>query len=629
MPRLRGVLAMLFSLSFVTSALAATGAQKSRKEIDPKYQWNLSDVYPSVSAWRSDCASVKEEGHALAKFEGKILTSPETLEAFLVAYEKLDAKVDRISRYTTLLFSQDANDPESNALMGESHVVSAAFSSDTAFYASELSKLTESQLSGFLSKNPKLEKYKTFLTGFIGSTENSLPKDQEKLLAKADGVFGSPAEIYFHLSSDLDFPTIRDEKGQSVAVTQANYLLLRESQNRKVRKDSYEGILKTYQKVQGTMGAILNTLASAQNFFRTIHNQPSSLEAAVGPRMVPVYNTLIETVHDGLPTLHRYYDLRKRILGYQEIHPYDMWVPLVPTYKMTFPYDQAKGILVDALAPLGDDYGNVLAKCFTPGWIDVYGNAGKRIGAYSSSVYGIHPYVLINYTGNYRSLSVLSHEIGHSVNTCLNEKDNSFLSSGFSSPVTAEVASQVNELLLMDYMINHASNNKQKLYFLCEYANGILKTIFTRTQLAEFEKVIHEHSDAGEPLTAQYLNETWRKLSQQYYGSGVRLDALNDVEWAQDYHLYSCFYLYGYPTSYAASLAIEDRILREGKPAVDSYMRFLRARASDHPLDLLKEAGVDLTSPSPVKAVLAKFDRIVAEIDRLSGEIQVKRSKEK
>ena len=611
-----------FSLS-VASPVLADGAVKSRSQMDPRYQWRLEDIYPSGAAWQKDWKEVKSQTEALAKYEGKLLSSPRTLLAFLVAYESACVKLSRLFEYAQRGSDQDTSVSSFDALVGKSEVLFKDVSAATAFLSPEIARMTEKKLAHFVAQEPKLKNYRQFLSNAIRQGRHTLPKEQEALLAQSGEVMGVPENAFGKLAdTDLKFPTIKDESGKDTELSEGRYISLLESDKREVRKNAYVGLLSTYGAVNNTMAALLNGQVKAHVFNRTVRKYPSAIAAALDNENIPikVYDSLVSTVNEGLPTLHRYYALRKQVLNLPEQRPYDWSVALVPGSKMEFPFEEGKKIINEALAPLGQEYLKVLNKGFDSRWVDVYENKGKRSGAYSASVYGVHPYVLQSYSGTYWDLSTLAHEMGHAVNGYFSQTSNNFFNAD--NPIfVAEVASQTNEILLMDYLLKKTTDRKQRLFLLCQYADGIIGSIFRQTQYAEFEKTIHQKADGGETLTSDFLNGTWNSILKKYAGPANTLEPESRFGWSRVPHFYYNFYVYKYSTSYAASLAMAEKIEKEGQPAARKYLRFLKAGSSKYPVQLLQEAGIDLTTPQPVKTTVKKLGEIVDQIEALSKEI--------
>jgi oligoendopeptidase F len=619
---------LLTALSLsVASPVLADGAVKSRSQSDPRYQWRIEDIYASTAAWQKDWKEVKSETKALAKYEGKLLSSPQTLLAFLEAYEGSSVKLSRLFEYAQRGSDQDTSVSAFNALVGKSEYLAKDVGAATAFVSPEVAKMSEKKLARFLATEPKLKNYRQFLANVIRQGRHTLPKEQEALLAQSGEVMGVPENAFGKLAdTDLKFPTIKDEKGQNTELSEGRYISLLESDKREVRRNAYVGLLSTYGSVNNTMAALLNGEVKAHVFNRTVRKYPSAMAAALDNENIPtkVYDSLVSAVNEGLPALHRYYALRKKVLNLPDQRPYDWSVALVPGSKMEFPYEEGKKIINAALAPLGKEYLKVLNKGFDSRWVDVYENKGKRTGAYSASIYGIHPFVLQSYSNTYWDLSTLAHEMGHAVNGYFSQTSNNFFNAD--NPIfVAEVASQTNEILLMDYMLEKTTDKKQKLFLLCQYADGIIGSIYRQTQYAEFEKAIHRKADGGETLTVDFLNGTWNSILKKYAGPANTLEPESRFGWSRIPHFYYNFYVYKYSTSYAAALAMAEKIEKEGQPAAQKYIRFLKAGSSEYPVQLLQEAGIDLTTPQPVKITVAKFGEIVNQIDALSKEIQAGR----
>jgi oligoendopeptidase F len=454
----------------------------------------------------------------------------------------------------------------------------------------------------------------------VRTKSHTLPKDIEQILAKSTQVAGIPYDTFAMLSKDMKLPTIKDESGKDVPLTSANYSSYMASTNRDIRKAAFDGMYHTLDTFQHTFAQTLSGQVKLDNYYASVRKYPSALTASVDPNNVPpdVYSQLITTVNKNLPLLHRYISLKKKILGLDELHMYDIYTPLAKNDTAYIPYDEAQQIIGDALKPLGDDYVKVLSQAFQNRWIDVYSTDDKQSGSYQLGVYNTHPYVLLNYQGNYESVSTIAHELGHAMQSYYTDHHQNFLNANY--PIfTAEVASTLNETLLNKYLYAHANTKQEKMYLLNQYLENFRTTLFRQTQFAEFEKIIHEKEQAGESLNAEALDRIYLDLNKKYYGSDMVSDDQIAMEWARIPHFYRNFYVYQYATSFAASNALAKQVLDQGKPAVERiHDKFLSAGNSAPPLDVLKAAGIDMSSPEPIEQAMKVFEESLNELEKLS-----------
>jgi oligoendopeptidase F len=418
----------------------------------------------------------------------------------------------------------------------------------------------------------------------------------------------------------MKFPKVKNEKGEEVELTHGSYIQFLESRNRDVRREAFKAMYDTYAKQKNTLAATLSANVTKNLFYARARKYPSALEMALSGDNIPVsvYNNLIETIHEHLPLLHRYMALRKKLLGVDELHMYDLFAPLVDDYDMPITYEEAKEIVYDGLSPLGDDYRNVLKEGFDGGWIDVYENEGKRSGAYSWGAYGTHPYVLLNHKDNLNSMFTLAHEMGHAIHSWYSDKNQSYRDAQYTI-FLAEVASTLNEALLMDAMLRKIDDPKGKMYLLTYYADQFRTTVFRQTMFAEFEKIIHEKAEAGEALTPQLLSEIYYGLNVKYHGEAMTVDKDIEMEWARIPHFYSSFYVYKYATGFSAAASFAKQILEEGQPAVERYLGFLKSGGSDYSINILKQAGVDMSQPEPIRQAMDVFRDLLDQMEQLSS----------
>ena len=477
----------------------------------------------------------------------------------------------------------------------------------------ELEKLQQSEQG--------LEHYRLLLEEITRYKPHTLSASEEAIMAQVSELASAPGKIFGMLNNaDIKFPMITNEKGEEVELTKGRYTQFMESKDRRVRKEAFEALYATYGKHRNTIAATLASVVKRDVFYARTRKYESALKASLFADNIDqsVYDNLIETVRDHLPLMHRYVALRKKLLGLDELHMYDLYVPMVQEVEMEIPYEQAVSTIKEALQPLGEDYGKVLEEGFTSGWIDVYENEGKTSGAYSWGAYTTHPYVLMNYQDNVNNMFTLAHEMGHALHSYYSNKTQPYTYADYRIFV-AEVASTLNEALLMNHMLEKTTDKAERLYLINYYLEQFRGTLFRQTMFAEFEKLIHANSEKEVPLTADSLSEWYRELNVAYHGDEMIVDEQIDLEWARIPHFYNNFYVYKYATGFSAATALSKQILEEGHPAVERYLSFLKSGGSDYPLNLLKKAGVDMTSPQPIKDALAVFKDLLDELEELVG----------
>lgn len=589
-----------------------------REEIPEEYTWRLEDIYPSDHAWEDEWKQTKARLSKFADFKGTLAQSAEQLLAALTFRDEVFQKVNKLYSYARMRHDQDATNAFYQELNDRAFQLYSEALSAASFYQPELLSIDEETIQSFL-ENEQLRLYRHMFDKLNRQRPHVLSPTEEALLAQASEVFSVPSNIYGVLNNaDLTFPTIQNDEGKEIEVTHGRYIHLMENDNRQVRKDAFQAMYGTYDKFKNTFASALAGLVKKNNFQSNIRHYSSARNAALSRNHIPeqVYDQLIDTVHDHLHLLHRYMRLKKKQLGLDELHMYDIYAPLVKNlnYKITYP--EAQEILFDALQPMGDEYLTILEKAFSNRWIDVYENKGKRSGAYSSGTYGTNPYILMNWQDNVNHLFTLAHEFGHSAHSYYSRTTQPFIYSNYTIFV-AEVASTCNEALLDHYLTTHVKDPQKQLYLINHYLEGFRATVFRQTMFAEFEHVIHQKAQAGEPLTAERLTSLYYDLNKKYFGPDVHIDPLIGLEWARIPHFYMNFYVYQYATGFSAAASLSQQILNEGKPAVDRYLSFLKAGNSDYSIELLKKAGVDMTTPAPIQAALKIFEQKLHRLEQL------------
>ena len=591
---------------------------RERKDIPLKDTWALEDLYATDADWEKALARMQARMPELSEFEGKLAQNGQTLCAFLALLEELDTQAESLGNYAMRRGDQDTRDANYQAMNGKFISAVTELSAGLSFATPEIMAIPEESLESFYADCPRLERYRRYLTDQRRKKAHTLSAAEERLLAAAAEMAGAPDSIYSSLlNADLTYPDALDSEGKPHSLSQSTFVPLEESGDRVLRKSAYENLYHTLNGMRNTAAGLLDAQNKQQKFYATARKYSSAREAALDGTNVPlsVYDNLIEAVHRNLDKMHRYVRLRKKLLGVDQLHFYDIYTPLVQDLNKSIPYEQAKQTVYDALHPLGEDYRKILKEGFDNRWIDVYENRGKRTGAYSAGT-KVHPYVLLNYTGSLDSEFTLAHEMGHALHSYLSNKHQNPIDSDYVIFV-AEVASTCNEALLMEYLLKRTRDKKERAYLINYFLDQFKGTIYRQVMFAEFEKTIGQMVDAGQTLTADVLCAEYRRLAELYYGPDMEVDEEIAIEWARIPHFYYDYYVFQYATGYAAAIALSRRILSEGEPAVKDYLGFLSGGCSKSPIDLLKGAGVDMTGPQPVNDALALFGELLDEMERL------------
>jgi len=592
---------------------------KSRTEIPEATKWHLEDIFSDNDQWEKEFTHIEKLLGEGQKFEGHLADAPETLIACFEWMDDLSLEIEEVYTYSRMRRDEDNRNAIYQALTDRAGALAVKVSSSASFVVPELLAMPEGRLKEFRATSKEMGLYNHALEDILRKKEHILSSVEEKLLAEVGELAEAPGAIFSMANNaDLKFPSIVDETGESVELTKGNFIQFMESDVQGVRKTAFETLYHTYEKQKNTWAATLNSSVKADVFYAKARKYSSAIEASLDDDRVPlkVYDSLIDTVHEFLPQMHRYIQLRKKALKLDELHMYDIYVPIVPETKMSITYEQAKDMLVEGLKPLGPNYIKILEEGFQKKWIDVYENEGKTSGAYSWGTYRSHPYVLLNHQDTLDSMFTLAHEMGHSVHTFLSNHNQPHLYAGYKIFV-AEVASTLNEALVMEQLLEVTKEPKTLAYLINHYLEQFRGTIFRQTMFAEFEKKIHSVVEEGGALTADSLSEIYRDLNAVYYGSEVILDPEIAIEWARIPHFYNAFYVYKYATGFSAATAFARAILDEGEPAVARYLEFLSGGSSNYPIDLLRKAGVDMETPVPVRNALQVFTGLVERLETL------------
>lgn len=590
-----------------------------RHEIPQELKWNLEAIYSTDEEWEKEFHQVREQLPEIEAYRGKLGESPETLYEALQLQDQILLKLGKLHTYAHMRSDEDKTNAFYQAQNDRAESLAATVSSTLSFIVPEILTLPKERVQQMIAAYEPLELYRHALEEINRKRPHVLSAEQEALLAEAGEVMNHSSHTFGMLNNaDLRFPVIRDEDGEEIEVTHGRFTRLLESENRKVRRDAFKALYDTYGKYKNTFASTLSGIVKRNRFNARIRRYDSARQAALDQNHIPekVYDNLVQTVNEHLHLLHRYTRLRKKVLGLDELHMYDLYTPLAKGTKFKVTYEEAKEIVLQGLAPLGEEYVNIIREGYEKRWIDVAENKGKRSGAYSSGAYGTMPYILLNWQDNVNNLFTLAHELGHSLHSYYTRKTQPFPYANYSIFV-AEVASTCNEALLNHYLLETTDDPKKKKYLLNHMLEGFRATLFRQTMFAEFEQLIHEKAAAGEALTPEMLSKSYYDLNVKYFGEAVAVDKEISLEWARIPHFYMNFYVYQYATGFSAALTLSTQILQEGESAVRRYLDFLKAGSSDYPIEVLKKAGVDMTTSEPIRGALQVFAQRLDEMEEL------------
>ena len=600
---------------------AAVKSLPARSETPVEETWRLEDIFPSDQEWEKEFQEVKNMIPEMKKFEGKLGESADTLYQALEEQNHLLERIGKLYAYSHMRYDQDTTNSFYQGLDDRMKNLYSQAGSQLAYIVPEILSIDEGKINEFLKEKSELQLYKHALEELNLQRPHVLSAEMEALLAEAGEVMNASSNTFGMLNNaDLQFPTIKDENGNDVEVTHGRYSRFLESSDQRVRHDAFKAVYDTYGKFRNTFASTISGNVKRDNFNARIRKYSSARQAALASNNIPesVYDNLVKTVTEHLPLLHRYIKLRKKVLGLKELHMYDLYTPLVKDVKMEIKYDEAKEIVLKGLAPLGEQYLQVLKEGFENRWVDIHENKGKRSGAYSSGAYGTNPYILLNWQDNVNNLFTLAHEFGHSVHSYFTRKNQPYPYGDYSIFV-AEVASTCNEALLNDYLLKTIDDEQKRIYLLNHYLEGFRGTVFRQTMFAEFEHLIHQKAQNNEALTADLLTQEYYALNKKYYGEeDIVIDEEIGLEWARIPHFYYNYYVYQYATGFSAATALSKQILEEGEPAVNRYIKeFLSAGSSDYPIEVLKKAGVDMNSSEPISNACKVFEEKLNEMEQL------------
>jgi oligoendopeptidase F len=590
-----------------------------RNEVEKQFTWAIEDLYATDELWEKEYNKLKELLPKAESYRGTLSESAKALLEFLKLSDELGIMMERVYVYANQKYHEDTGNFVYQDLADKAGVLLVQVDSALSFATPEILTISEEKLEQFMAEEEGLKLYDFYFKNIMRRKPHVLSAEMEALLADAGEMASSPDNIYSKFNNaDLKFPEIKDENGEKVRITHGRFVQLLESNDRRVREEAFKGLYEAYGSFKNTLATIFSSNLKQELFFTKARNYGSNLERALDDSNVPVevYTNLIEAVHDNMHLMHRYVSLRKKLLGVDELHMYDIYAPLVKDVKMDIPFEEAKKLVSEGLMPLGEEYQKILQEGFNNRWIDIYENENKRSGAYSWGAYGTHPYVLLNYNGSLDNVFTLAHEMGHAIHSYYSDKVQPYVYAGYKIFV-AEVASTCNEAILINHMLKNTEDKMQKAYLINHFLDKFKGTLYRQTMFAEFEMITHKMVEEGQSLTAETLCKIYHDLNVAYYGNDIVIDPELDMEWARIPHFYNAFYVYQYATGYSAAIALSRRILQEGKPAVDDYIRFLSSGSSNYPIELLKEAGVDMSTKEPVNQALKLFEELLDQMEEL------------
>ena len=609
-------------ISFTSSGVFAQSAAETipqRSDVDAEYKWKLEDIFATGQLWEKDFSEVDGLLPQMTEFKGRLSESGRTLLECLQLQDSLWNIADRLYVYAGMKRDEDTREPSYQELYSRARSLATRVEQAASFIDPEILAMSQAKLDQLMESEKGLKLYKHYLDNIIRKRVHTLSTSEEEILAMAGDLARAPLNVWTMMNeADIKYPSIKDEEGNEVELTKQRYAKFLESTDRRVRRDASDAYGSTYLTYLNSLGAALSGSVAKDLFYAKARKYNSTLEAAMDRDNIPisVFENLIKAADDNLEPLHKYVSLRKKILKLDELHKYDLSVPLAAEAKMEISYDSALTIIEKALAPLGKQYLADMKAGFASGWVDVYETEGKGSGAYSWGCFSSHPYMLLNYNNTLRNVFTVAHEMGHCLHRYYSNKNQPYIYSGHSI-FTAEVASITNETLLMDYLLKNTEDKTQKLYLLNHYIDEIEGTFYTQLMFSEFEKAMHDKANSGEALSSASLREIYRDAFQKFYGPELVLDSLDDLGCLRIYHFYRKFYVYQYATSLAAAVTISRKILEGDEETLARYLEFLKTGDSDYPINLLKNAGVDMTSPEPVNKTIELFAGLVDEMERL------------
>ncbi|SCJ27547.1 Oligoendopeptidase F%2C plasmid [uncultured Clostridium sp.] len=588
-----------------------------RASIEDKFKWDIDNMYKTPEAIKEDIKKIDMFISELKSYKGKLADSKENLYKVLSDSENASRILQNLYVYTHMKQHEDTRKNENQANATKTEMLSTELAMATSYMVPEIIAMDENKLQEYL-KDDKLSFYKKYIDEILREKPHTLKEKEEEILAAASDLSGVAENVYEMFSfADLKFPEIKGEDGENIRITHGNYSSLLKSKDARVRKDAFEAVYSTYDEYKNTFASTLYGGIKSEIFYAKMRNYKSAIESSLfqDDISVDVYNNLIDAVDESLDALNKYINIRKKYLNLEKMHMYDLYVPITSNFDMKITYEQAQEIILKALKPLGEEYLSIVKRAFSERWIDVYENEGKQGGAYSWGSYDSSPYILMSYKDDLNSLFTLIHELGHSMHSYYSRTNQEYLYSSYKIFV-AEVASTLNELLLVHYLLENSTSKDEKIYLLNYYLEQFRTTVYRQTMFAEFEKITHERVEAKEPLTAKEFTDIYYKLNEKYYGKSCVVDEQIGLEWARIPHFYSNFYVYKYATGFSAASALSEKILNEGESAVEKYLNFLKSGGSEYPLNQLRAAGVDMEKKESIEKALGVFKELVEELER-------------
>lgn len=594
---------------------------KTRSQIDDKYKWNIEAMIPDESIIDQQLKQLRDEAEDYAaRFSNRLTQDAATLADAFEAKDHIWRRLEKIYVYCHMRRDEDNSSEKYQGYSDKCSAVIAAVSASMSFFTPQLLSASEDVIMSFIQEEPRLETYDFAIRDTLRLKAHVLTPAEENIMAQMSEITSATNDIFTMLNNaDLKFKSVTDKDGNELALTHGSYIKIMESRDPDLRLQAYNSMYESYKELINTVATAYSYNTRTDAVTARLRNYPSARAASLAADNVPeeVYDNLIDVVNESLPLLHRYMQLKKKLLGTDKMGMQDVYVPIIDIPERSVPFEEAVEIITQALKPLGDEYISRMKEGISQGWIDIYENQGKTSGAYSFGCYDSYPYILLNYADTLKDVFTLIHEMGHSMHSSYTRENQPYIY-GSHSIFTAEVASTVNESLLMGHLFNTTDNLQMRKYLLNLHLEEFRTTLFRQTMFAEFEKMTHEAVESGQVLTAQWMCRQYEQLNRKYYGPAVEDDDTIKYEWARIPHFYNAFYVYKYATGYSAATAISERILTEGKPAADKYIEFLKTGESDYPIQLLKIAGVDMSSPEPVRKAMEKFASLLEELERLA-----------
>jgi oligoendopeptidase F len=609
--------AMLFSCAGSESVEASK--LPARSEVPAESRWKLEDIYPTDAAWQADFDRLKPLSEKIASYQGKLNQSSAILFECLSLRDELGLTSGKVFAYARMRRDENTANSHYQALTSRTESLLAEVGAATAFIEPDILAMPAEKLASFRQEETRLLPYAFYFENLLRQKKHVLSPAEESLLSKMSEIGHSPENIFTMLArADMKFPEIKDEKGQITELSEGRYRTFIMSPNRNVRQESFQKLFATYAQYRNTFAATLGGTVKKNIFYASSRKYDSAIAAALESDNVPVsvYNRLVDTVNENLAPLHRYVALKKKVLKLDEMHMYDLYTPLVPDAHIKMNYEEARTLVQQGLHPLGEEYGKVLDQALSSRWVDIYENQGKQSGAYSWGVYGVHPFVLLNFNHRLEDAMTLAHELGHSLHSYYSNSTQPYATHDYTI-FSAEVASTTNETLLLDHLMKTTTDPKRKMYLLNEYLESVRTTVFRQAMFAEFERDLYARAEKGEAITADMLDAMWHDLNVKYYGPQMVVDKELNAEWSRIPHFYYNFYVYQYVTGFSAANALASQILNEGEPARARYVNFLKSGGSDYSIELLKKAGVDMSSPEPVRITIQRFEQRLGELEKL------------